>query len=140
MIVETVTTTINPDGTVNCAAMGVEWGDEAIVIKPYRSTRTLRNLQARGAAVVNLTDDILLFARAALEDPHPPTRPAAVVEGAVLEASILASRPRPRRLPAAEIRAELERLQVLVDKTAGSREREAMEFVREHVRAAAGWA
>jgi hypothetical protein len=56
----------------------------------------------------------------------------------VLEASILASRP--RRLPAAEIRAELERLQVLVDKTAGSREREAMEFVREHVRAAAGWA
>ena len=84
MIVETVTTTINPDGTVNCAAMGVEWGDDEIVIKPYRSTRTLRNLQARGAAVVNLTDDILLFTQAALEDPHPPTRPAAVVDGAVL--------------------------------------------------------
>ena len=31
MIVETVTTTINPDGTVNCAAMGVEWGEEEIV-------------------------------------------------------------------------------------------------------------
>ena len=44
MIVETVTTTINPDGTVNCAAMGVEWGDETIVIKPYRATRTLRNI------------------------------------------------------------------------------------------------
>ena len=84
MIVETVTTTINPDGTVNCAAMGVEWGDEEIVIKPYRATRTLRNLEARGAAVVNLTDDILLFTQAALEDPHPPTRPAAVVDGAVL--------------------------------------------------------
>ena len=56
MIVETVTTTINPDGSVNCAAMGVEWGDETIVIKPYRATRTLRNLQDRGAAVVNLTD------------------------------------------------------------------------------------
>jgi hypothetical protein len=40
-----------------------------------------------------------------------------------------------RRLPAAEIRAELARLQVLVDKTAGPRERDAMEFVREHVRA-----
>ena len=65
-IIETVTTTINPDGTVNCAAMGVEWGDEIIVIKPYRSTRTLRNLQATGAAVVNLTDDILLFTQAAL--------------------------------------------------------------------------
>ena len=183
MIVETVTTTINPDGTVNCAAMGVEWGDEAIVIKPYRATRTLRNLQARGAAVVNLTDDILLFTQAALEDPHPPTRPAAVVDGAVLadacswrevtvdeidatgprarvttrvvgrgtgrefvgfnrachavlEASILASRA--RRLPADEIRAELARLAVVVDKTAGPRERAAMDCVLAHVRAAIG--
>jgi uncharacterized protein len=183
MIVETVTTTINPDGTVNCAAMGVEWGDAAIVIKPYRATRTLRNLRARGAAVVNLTDDILLFTEAALDDPHPPTRPAAAVEGAVLadacswreveveaidesgprarvttrvvargagrefvgfnrasgavlEASILASRV--RRLPAEEIRAELRRLEVAVDKTAGPRERAAMDRVRAHVRAAIG--
>jgi uncharacterized protein len=167
-IVETVTTTINPDGTVNCAAMGVEWGDEVIVIKPYRPTRTLRNLRATGAAVVNLTDDILLFAGAALGDPQPPTRPTETIDGAVLadacswrevtveeiddsgprarvetrvgfnrashavlEASIIASRA--SRLPAAEIRAELERLQVLVDKTAGPREREAMELVRRHV-------
>jgi uncharacterized protein len=182
-IVETVTTTINPDETVNCAAMGVEWGDEIIVIKPYRSTRTLRNLQATGAAVVNLTDDILLFTEAALGDPHPPTRPTATIDGAVLadacswrevtveaidasgprarvtthvvgrgtgrefiglnrarhavlEASILASRA--RWLPPAQIRAELERLQVLVDKTAGPREREAMQLVRRHVRAAVG--
>jgi uncharacterized protein len=183
MIVETVTTTINRDGTVNCAAMGVEWGDEEIVIKPYRSTRTLRNLEARGAAVVNLTDDILLFTQAALEDPHPPTRPAAVVDGAVLadacswrevtvdaidatgprarvttrvvgggsgrefigfnrachavlEASILASRA--RRLPADEIRAELARLAIVVDKTAGPRERAAMDCVLARVRTAIG--
>jgi hypothetical protein len=183
MIVETVTTTVNPDGSVNCAAMGVEWGDEEIVIKPYRATRTLRNLRARGAAVVNLTDDILLFAQSALDDPHPPTRPAAVVDGAVLddacswrevtvraidatgprahvttrivgvgtgrefigfsrashavlEASILASRT--RWLPADEIRAELARLDVVVDKTAGPRERAAMDYVLAHVRAALG--
>jgi hypothetical protein len=182
-IVETITTTINPDGTVNCAAMGVEWGDETIVIKPFLSTRTLRNLRATGAAVVNLTDDILLFTEAALGDPRPPTRPTATIDGAVLadacswrevtveaidvsgprarvtthvvgrgdgreflgfnrarhavlEASILASRA--RMLPAAEIRAELERLQVPVDKTAGPREREAMELVRRHVSAAVG--
>jgi uncharacterized protein len=181
MIVETVTTTINGDGTVNCAAMGVEWGDEAIVIKPYRATRTLRNLQRHRAAVVNLTDDILLFTHAALGDPQPPTRPAAVVDGvvlaeacswrevavdaidatgprarvttrvvargtgrefigfnrachAVLEASILASRV--RWLPADEICAELGRLAVLVEKTAGPRERAAMDFVLAHVRAA----
>ena len=76
-IIETVVTTINPDGSVNCGAMGVEWGEERIVIKPYAGTRTLRNLRATGAAVVNLTDDLLLFSQAALGDPHPATRPAA---------------------------------------------------------------
>ena len=64
--------------------MGVEWGEDAIVIKPYRATRTLRNLRRHGAAVVNLTDDILVFTQAALGDPQPPTRPAVAVEGAVL--------------------------------------------------------
>jgi uncharacterized protein len=182
-VIETVVTTINPDGSVNCAAMGVEWGEQRIVIKPYRGTRTLRNLRATGVAVVNLTDDILLFSQAALGDPHPPVRPAASVEGAVLddvcswrevrveaiddgeprarvrtvvvgggtgreflglnrarhavlEASILASRV--RLLEAGDIRAELRRLQVLVDKTAGPREREAMAYVTRHVSAVVG--
>ena len=72
LILETVVTTINPDGTVNCGAMGVEWGEERIVIKPFRGTRTLRNLRSTGEAVVNITDDILLFSQAALGDPHPP--------------------------------------------------------------------
>jgi uncharacterized protein len=174
-ILETVVTTINPDGSVNCAAMGVEWGEQRIVIKPFHGTRTLRNLRATEVAVVNLTDDILLFSQAALGDPRPPTRAAASVEGAVLddacswrevrvasiddgeararvstvvvgdgvgreflglnrashavlEASILASRI--RMLEAAEIRDELRRLQGLVDKTGGPREREAMAYVR----------
>jgi uncharacterized protein len=182
-ILETVVTTINPDGSVDCAAMGVEWGEQRIVIKPFGGTRTLRNLRATGAAVVHLTDDVLLFSQAALGDPHPPTRPAAVIEGAVLddacswrevrveaiddrdararvgtvvvgsgsgreflglnrarhavlEASILASRV--RFLPAEHIWAELNRLQVLVDKTAGPREHEAMAYVTGHVRAAVG--
>jgi uncharacterized protein len=181
-IIETVVTTINPDGTVNCGAMGVEWGEERIVIKPFRGTRTLRNLRATGAAVVNLTDDVLLFSQAALGDPHPPCRPATEVAGAVLvdacswrevrvevieedeqrfrfttvvagggagreflgfnracfavlEASILASRV--HLLDAAEISGELRRLQVLVDKTAGPREREAMDYVLAFVREAA---
>ena len=175
-------TTINPDGSVNCGAMGVEWGEERIVIKPYRATRTLRNLRATGAAVVNLTDDILLFSQAALGDPHPPTHPASRVEGAVLddacswrevrveaiddgaerarvgtvvvgrgtgreflglnrarhavlEASILASRA--RMLDAEDVEAELGRLRVLVEKTAGPREREAWEYVARRVHAVA---
>jgi len=174
-IIETVVTTLNPDGGVNCGAMGVEWGSARIVIKPFRGTRTLRNLRSTGAAVVNVTDDILLFSQAALGDPHPATHPAASVDGAVLddacswrevrveeidesgqrarvsatvvdsgtgrasagfnrashavlEASILASRA--RMLDAEEIRTALRRLQVLVDKTGGPRERAAMDYVR----------
>jgi hypothetical protein len=179
LTVETVVTTLNPDRTVNCAAMGVGWGDDVLLIRPYRSTRTFRNLAAGGDAVVHLVDDILLFAEAALADPQPPTRRAAVVDGvileeacswrevrvadlddtgsrariwaavvergvgreflglnrarhAVLEASILASRT--RLLPHDEIRAKLAELQVLVDKTAGPREREAWDFVVRHAR------
>ena len=55
---------------------------------------------------------------------------------AVLEASILASRV--RWLPADEIRAELARLTVVVDKTAGPRERVAMDRVLAQVRTAIG--
>ena len=51
---------------------------------------------------------------------------------AVLEATILATRT--HLLPKEQIRDELARLQVIVDKTAGSREREAMAFVTEYVR------
>ncbi|MBX6364581.1 MAG: DUF447 family protein [Gemmatimonadetes bacterium] len=51
---------------------------------------------------------------------------------AVLEAAILATRT--RLLPIDEILAELAKLQVVVDKTAGPREREAMALLTEHVR------
>lgn len=182
-VLETVTTTLNPDGSVNCAAMGVDWGEEVIVIRPYRGTRTLRNLKAHGEAVVCLTDDVLLFAEAALGDPHPPLRDAEAVRGAivadacswrevrvaalddggdrarvdarvvaagrgrehlglnrarhaVVEASIVVSRL--HLTDPGEAEAELDRLQVLVDKTAGPRERAGMALVRAHARRLAG--
>jgi hypothetical protein len=50
---------------------------------------------------------------------------------AAVEASILASRL--KWLGAQRVRAELDRLQELVDKTAGPRERAAMDYVRRHV-------
>jgi len=182
-IIETIVTTENPDGSVNCAAMGVQWGEETIVIRPYQRTRTLRNLRVNPAAVVHISDDILLFVAAALDDPKPPTRPASVVRGAViegvcswrevavlaiqsegpratvttrvvargrgrefvgfnraraavLEASILASRV--RFMAPEQVAKRLACLQVAVDKTAGPRERAAMQLVREHIRKATG--
>ena len=51
---------------------------------------------------------------------------------AVLEAAILATRT--HLLPAEQIRDEFARLQVIVDKTAGPREREAMALLTDYVR------
>ena len=84
MIVETIVTSVGADGAVNCAPMGVEWGDAAIVLKPFLETATYRNLMATRAAVVNLTDDVRVFARAAISNPVYPTVPAEVVRGVVL--------------------------------------------------------
>lgn len=174
MIIETILTTHDAAGTLNCAPMGVEWGEAEIVIKPFLETTTFRNLRATGVGVVNLTDDVLLFARGATGDVTFPHGPAEVVKGvvldaacswrevevvsiddtpprsrivtrvvrhgarreflgfnrarhAVLEATILATRT--HLIAAEEIRAELQRLRIIVDKTAGPRELEAMTHV-----------
>lgn len=179
MIVETIVTTMDSGGAINFAPMGVEWGDEIIVLKPFLETSTFRNLSATKAAVVNLTDDAMLFAQGAISSPQFPSIPASVVRGvvlaaacswrevevlmidaspprsriearvahrgfrrefigfnrakhAVLEAAILATRA--HLLPAEQIRDEYARLQILVDKTAGSREQEAMELLTQYVR------
>jgi hypothetical protein len=181
-LIETVVTTTASDGEVNCAAMGVRWGEEELVFWPFDTTRTLRNLRRHGEAVVHLTDDALLFVEAALGHPRPAVRPASAIHGSVIkdvnawrevvvtdiapadgglprsrvrarvvaagtgarqplglcrarhaavEASILASRL--RWLDREQVSAELGRLQELVDKTAGPRERAAMDYVRRYV-------
>ena len=179
MIIESILTTTDAQGVVNFAPMGVEWGEEEIVIKPFLETTTFRNLQATRVAVVNLTDDVMLFARGAIATVQFPAVPAAVVRGAVLEAacswrevevvSLDATPPRARivtrvvhrgvrreflgfnrarhavleaailatrthLLPPEQTRDEFARLQVIVDKTAGPREREAMALLTNFVR------
>ena len=134
MIIESILTTLDAGGAVNFAPMGVEWGEEEIVLKPFLETTTFRNLQATGAAVVNLTDDVMLFAQGAISNAQFPAAPATVVRGVVLEAAILATRT--HLLPPDQIRDEFARLQVIVDKTAGPREREAMALLTDYVRLA----
>src|SRR6201987_5918948 len=76
-LIETVVTTTGPD----------RGGDEELVFWPFDATRTLRNLRARGEAVVHLTDDVLLFVQSALGRPQPAVRPATVIAGAVIKAA-----------------------------------------------------
>src|SRR5262245_4999541 len=179
MIIESIVTTVDADERVNCAPMGVEWGDDVIVLKPFLDTATYRNVMATQSAVVNLIDDARVFARAAISNPEYPTRPAEKVRGvvltegcswrelavrsidsspprsriemtvvhrgvtrefigfnrarhAVLEAAIYATR---LHLLAPEfIESEMARLQVIVDKTAGPNEQEAMALLADFIR------
>jgi hypothetical protein len=179
MIVESIVTSLAEDGTINIAPMGVEWGEEIIVLKPFLETTTFRNVSTTRQATVNLIDDVMVFALGAISTPSFSTVPATVIHGvvlhaacswreievvsidatpprsrietrvvhhgfrrefigfnrarhAVLEAAILATRT--HLLPHDEIRQEYARLQIIVDKTAGPREREAMQRLTDHVR------
>ena len=87
LIIETILTSVDPKGVVNCAPMGVEWGDETIVLKPFLETATFRNVSATKCAVINLTDDAMLFAEAVTGNPVFPHHPASKVTGVVLEAA-----------------------------------------------------
>src|SRR5919108_224876 len=87
MIIESILTSQAPDGSVNFAPMGVEWGEETIVLKPFLETTTFRNVSATRAAVVNLTDDVMLFVQGAISSPQFPSLPASAVRGVVLEAA-----------------------------------------------------
>jgi hypothetical protein len=181
VIVETIITSLAEDGAVNVAPMGVEWGDDVIVLKPFLETATYRNVVATGAAVVNLTDDVRVFARGAISNPEYRTVPASVVRGVVLAdcctwrelqvRSIDSTPPRSRiettvvyrganrefvgfnrachavletaiyatrlhLVPREFIESELARLQVIVDKTAGPREHEAMALLADYIRSA----
>jgi len=185
VIIETIVTSMTSDGIVNCAPMGVEWDPDteadAIVLKPFLETATYRNVSATRAAVVNLIDDVRVFARAAISNPAYATVPAQAVRGvvlvdacswrelevttidstpprsrietrvvhrgsrrefigfnrarhAVLEAAIYATRV--HLLERDFLLREVDRLQVIVDKTAGARELEAMTLLADYIRSA----
>ena len=62
MIYETVITTMNPDGSVHIAPMGIRVENQKYLIAPFKPSRTLNNLLHSEAAVVNATTDVLIFA------------------------------------------------------------------------------
>jgi hypothetical protein len=67
--IETILTTWNFDGTVNAAPMGViRTLKDQIVIRPYRSSNTFRNILKNKEACVNTTQDSELFLKTAFKD------------------------------------------------------------------------
>ena len=61
-IFETVVTTCSEGGAVHVAPMGVRYRGERVVLKPFRPSTTLENILATRRAVLNLVDDVRVFA------------------------------------------------------------------------------
>jgi len=88
MIREAIITTLNPDGGVHIAPMGLRREDDYYLIAPFRPSTTLDNLQRTGEAVINFTDDVTIFAGCLTGRRDWPCRPAAEVAGGILEAAL----------------------------------------------------
>ena len=177
-ILESIVTTMGDDESTHIAPMGIHCAGRRLLLKPFRPSRTLENLQREGCAVVNRPDNVRVFAgcltgrtdwpltsaevvpcqrladclsHAEVEvekfddDPVRPTFTCKVVcevahapfqgynraQAAVIELAILASRL--DRLPPEKIREEIQYLYIAIDKTAGESEREAWDWLMEHV-------
>ena len=170
MIFETIVTSIDAAGEPHVTPFGVRYEGEFMVISPYRPSTTLENILATKCAVMNLTDDVRVFAGALtnrkmgdllaankivaprladclahvelelVEVRDDAVRPQLVMkkvaefnhkafagfnraQAAVLELAVLTSRL--HMLPREKIQAELQYLQIAIDKTAGEREKQA---------------
>lgn len=87
-IVETIVSTRNPDGSAHLAPMGLRERDGLLLLAPFRPSTTLQNLIREGVAVVNLTDDVRVFAGCLTGRRDWPTVPAEHVAGARLAAAL----------------------------------------------------
>jgi hypothetical protein len=88
MIVESIITTLGQDGHPHIAPMGVIWRDGHPVLAPFRPSVTLDNLVLSGAAVINHTDDVRIFAGCLTGRRDWPVRPAEHIAGCVLVAAL----------------------------------------------------
>ena len=88
MIKETIITTINEDGSIHIAPMGVRHEDGYYVIAPFKPSTTLKNLERSGQAVINMIDDVRIFAGCLTGHYDWPTINTSVIDGKRLVAAL----------------------------------------------------
>ncbi len=91
MILEGIVTTFDESGNVNVAPMGpiVDASMETLRLRPFKTSRTYRNLKRQPCGVFHVVDDVLLLAEAAIGrvGVHPETFPAERIDGVVLKSA-----------------------------------------------------
>jgi hypothetical protein len=88
LLLEGIVTTVNSDGSPHIAPMGpiVDAGFTRLLLRPFQTSTTYQNLKQTRQGVLHVTDDVELFARAAIGqlDNVPQLIPAEAVEGNIL--------------------------------------------------------
>lgn len=88
MIRECIVTTINEEGRVHIAPLGLIADGEGWIIAPFRPSATLDNLRSNPFAVANFTDDVVVFAGCLTGNKDWPSRASTHVPGAVLDGAL----------------------------------------------------
>ena len=88
MIFETIIISNNADGSPYIAPFGVRERDGMVVIAPFRPSTSLDNLLRMRCAVVNLTDDVRVFAGSLTGRRNWPVIRAERVDGWVLDSAL----------------------------------------------------
>lgn len=88
MIYETIITSVDANQQAHIAPFGIREEAGRVLIAPYRPSASLDNLLANRSAVINLTDDVRIFAGALTGRRNWPVSKAERVHGYVLDAAI----------------------------------------------------
>jgi hypothetical protein len=88
MIIESIITSLNADGSPHIAPFGIREVDGRILIAPFRPSASLDNLLRDRVAVVNFTDDVRVYAGALTGRRVWPTKKAETIAGWVLNSAL----------------------------------------------------
>ncbi|MEQ1601600.1 MAG: DUF447 family protein [Methylophilaceae bacterium] len=88
MIYETIVISVDGDNNPHIAPFGVRERDGLILIAPFRPSASLDNLLNSRSAVLNLTDDVRVFAGALTGRRLWPVHKADTVQGYVLDSAL----------------------------------------------------
>ncbi|MBF6989196.1 DUF447 domain-containing protein [Cupriavidus sp. IK-TO18] len=88
LIYETIVTTVSAAGRPHIAPMGVRHRGDDIVLMPFRPSTTYDNIVGTGAAVVNLTNDVRVFAGCLTGRHRWPTVAAERIRGVRLAGAL----------------------------------------------------
>ena len=113
MIFETIITSVDLTAKPHSTPFGVRYDGDNIVISPYKPSITLDNISATKCAVMNLTDDVRVFAAALTNRKTGPLVPANKINGFRL-ANCLAH----VELELLEVRDDVMRPQLIMQKIA----------------------